>query len=66
MTVGGIGFGSLDLLERLEAQPGAYDRTATIPPGELAMMGTEPRSFDARYWGTITVDEVVGVVYPIW
>lgn len=65
-TVAGVDFGPLDLLERLQAHAGAYDRTTTIPPGELAMMGTEPRSFDARYWGTITVDEVVGVVYPIW
>lgn len=65
-SVAGYDFGQLDLLEKLEAAPGSYDRTVQINPGQLAMMGTEQRSFDARYWGPINFDEVVGVVYPIW
>lgn len=66
VSVGGYDFGQLDLLEKLNAAPGSYDRAQLIAPGELAMMGTEKRSFDARYWGPINFDEVVGVVYPIW
>ena len=66
VTVAGRKFGDLDLLEKLNRAPGSYDRTQVLVDGQLAMMGTEPRSFDARYWGPINVDEVVGVVYPIW
>jgi len=66
VSVAGRDFGPLDLLEKLEVQPGHYDRVQILQDGQLAMMGTEPGSFDARYWGPINFEEVVGVVYPIW
>jgi conjugal transfer pilin signal peptidase TrbI len=66
VAVAGRNFGALDLLEKLNRAPGSYDRHQVLLAGQLAMMGTEKRSFDARYWGPINFEEVVGVVYPIW
>lgn len=38
----------------------------TLAKGEFWMMGTSPRSFDSRYWGTIRDDQIVGRAYVIF
>lgn len=34
------------------------DGTWVIPPGEVLLLGTEPYSFDGRYWGTFPVSRI--------
>jgi conjugal transfer pilin signal peptidase TrbI len=41
-------------------------RDEHIPQGRLWMMGTHPRSYDSRYWGYISNEQVVGRAIPIW
>ncbi|WP_420213511.1 signal peptidase I (plasmid) [Burkholderia aenigmatica] len=41
---------------------GYFDRDFVVPPGELFVLGTEPRSFDSRYWGPIRDDQVDGTL----
>lgn len=43
----------------------AFDRDEIIPPGHVFMMGTHPRSYDSRYWGYLSVKDVVGRGYKI-
>ena len=37
-----------------------------IPAGQLAVIGTLPRSFDSRYWGYVTPRQVIGKAYGIY
>lgn len=41
-------------------------RDERVPQGHLWMMGTNPRSYDSRYWGYIQTGQVVGRAIPIW
>ncbi|WP_244107637.1 MULTISPECIES: signal peptidase I [Burkholderia] len=41
---------------------GYFDREFTILPGQIFVLGTEPRSFDSRYWGPIKDDQVDGTL----
>lgn len=37
--------------------PGAWDRKLVLEGDEFFMLGTEPRSFDSRYWGIVKRDQ---------
>ncbi|WP_338885739.1 signal peptidase I [Xenorhabdus sp. TH1] len=41
-------------------------RTGVIPIGHLWMMGRTKISFDSRYWGIISEQDIIGRAYPIW
>jgi|AntRauTorcE11898_2_1112593.scaffolds.fasta_scaffold05256_3 conjugal transfer pilin signal peptidase TrbI len=41
-------------------------RTLTIGADQLFAMGTEPASFDSRYWGPVESSQIIGRVYPIY
>lgn len=41
-------------------------RTLTIGADQLFAMGTEPASFDSRYWGPVEAFQIIGRVYPIY
>ncbi len=43
-----------------------FDFTGPIPKGSYFMMGTNPRSFDSRYFGLIHDDEFLSKALPIW
>lgn len=55
----------LPLMAKLKAAPGQYDRDLIVPAGKFFAFGTEPRSYDSRYWGLVDVKSVVGSVRPI-
>ncbi len=48
--------------------PGIAAATAecTIPRGSLFVLGAHPKSFDSRYWGTVTTSEIIGRVLPLF
>jgi conjugal transfer pilin signal peptidase TrbI len=56
----------MDLIEKLGKQPGSFDRKEIVPAGQLLLLGTEPRSFDGRYWGFVPENEIVAKATPIW
>ena len=65
LYVNGKRIGGLDLLQKLGKPPGALDRVATVPPGFVFVIGTEPRSYDGRYWGFLPDSEIIGSAYPL-
>lgn len=57
--------GELDLIEKLGKKPGDFDRVVTVPEGKILVIGTEPRSYDGRYWGFLDQNLIIGRVGPI-
>lgn len=53
-----------DYVEGVSAED--LTRTLTIGADQLFAMGTEPASFDSRYWGPVEATQVIGRVYPIY
>lgn len=43
-----------------------YVRNETVPDNHIWVMATHPRSFDSRYWGYITDQQVIGRAIPIY
>lgn len=37
-----------------------------VPPGHLFVVGTNPRSYDSRYYGPVAVDRIIGTARPLW
>lgn len=42
------------------------ERDERVPQGHLWMMGTNPRSYDSRYWGYIENEQIIGRAIPLW
>lgn len=64
--VNGREIGKMDLVAKLGKKPGGFDREERVPDGQYLMIGTEPRSYDGRYWGFIERKDVIGRARPIW
>lgn len=58
--------GKLVLLPRLGAKAGSFDRRETIPEGKILVLGSDPRSYDGRYWGFLDQHDVLGNVSPMF
>jgi conjugative transfer signal peptidase TraF len=43
-----------------------FDFTGVVPDNSYFMVGTNPRSFDSRYFGFIHADEILYKALPIW
>lgn len=43
-----------------------FDYTGPVPDNSYFMVGTNPRSFDSRYFGFIHADEIFYKALPIW
>ena len=43
-----------------------FDFTGPVPDNSYFMVGTNPRSFDSRYFGFIHADEILYKALPIW
>ena len=65
-AVNGRPVGRLVLLPKLAAKPGSYDRRVTVPEGKILVLGTDPRSYDGRYWGFLDQNDVIGSVRPLF
>lgn len=58
--------GALHLVERLDQSPEDLTRETTLEDDEYFGMGTTMTSYDSRYWGPISKDQVYGRIYPIF
>lgn len=58
--VNGRLWGGLPLLTTLELSPGALDGAGIVPEGHVLVLGTNPSSYDSRYWGPLEVGAIKG------
>lgn len=58
--------GPLDLTAELDRPAADFVRSETIPAGKLFVVGTQPKSYDSRYWGYVDTASVVGRGWPLW
>jgi len=68
ISINGSYWGPLNatVLEKSGKTAESVTRTFKIPKGELLLLGTLPRSYDGRYWGTVKLDQVIGQAWTIW
>lgn len=64
--VNGTYMGGLNLLRELKKSMADYERTTIVPPGRYFVMGSQPFSYDSRYWGLITNEEILGRASPLF
>lgn len=64
--VNGAPIGALVHNAKLGREPGGFDREEIVPEGKLFVVGTEPRSYDSRYWGFLDERAVVGGLHPLF
>lgn len=55
----------LALSGKLGQSPQAFIRTETVPGGALWVIGTQPKSFDSRYWGPVDERQIIGRAYAL-
>ena len=53
-------------LWKLGHRAGEYQRDEQVPWNRWWVMGTNPRSFDSRYWGYVANEQIVGRARAIW
>lgn len=63
--VNGILIGGMDLVRRLGKSPNGFDRDVVVPQGNYLLLGTQPKSYDGRYWGFVEDAEIIGKVHPV-
>lgn len=44
----------------------SVSKSYVVGKGELLLLGTLPRSYDGRYWGTIKTNQVIGKAWRLW
>lgn len=66
--INGVDRGRLDPLvgARSGLHPLADEREHTLADGEYALLGQHPASFDSRYFGAVSLAQVVGEATPLW
>jgi conjugal transfer pilin signal peptidase TrbI len=62
---GEIGQG-LTLAERLGQPPEAFHRQQLLGEGQYWFSGDAPTSFDSRYWGPVSREQLIGRAWPLW
>ncbi|WP_084212234.1 signal peptidase I [Geoalkalibacter subterraneus] len=44
----------------------SFDREMVLEEMRFWVMGNQPRTFDSRYWGPISSEQIVGQAYPLF
>ncbi|MFL6600814.1 MAG: S26 family signal peptidase [Steroidobacteraceae bacterium] len=53
-------------LWRMGRRPEDFERDERVPAHRWWVMGTSLHSFDSRYWGYISDEQVIGRARPLW
>jgi conjugal transfer pilin signal peptidase TrbI len=56
----------LDVAPTLKRPPEDFVRELVLDENALWIMGDTRNSFDARYWGVLPIDQVIGQAYGLW
>lgn len=65
LFINGQRWGALHLMESLALERGSLDGDGVIPEGHLYVLGTNPSSYDSRYWGPLGKTHVTGRAYAV-
>ena len=66
-TINGVSVGKgLQVASQHGIDPQKYVREGEIGEGRYWFFGRTPDSFDSRYWGSASTDQIIGKAYPIW
>lgn len=65
VAVNGVVWGDLHLLETLGMDPNEMEGRWQVPPGHVLVMGTNPASYDSRYWGPLRLENIIGRAYAL-
>lgn len=61
-----IGFRGFPHAPVLNKEISDFVGKGTLKSGEYWFMGTDFRSFDSRYWGTVKYEQIIGRAYPLF
>ena len=56
----------LQLSKPLKRPEGRFVREEIVPDSKYWFMGKTLDSFDSRYWGYVSKDDLIGRAYPVW
>src|SRR5690606_6730431 len=56
----------LVLAAQLGQTPEAFHRTHVLDEGQYWFSGEAPTSFDSRYWGPVSGEQLLGRAWPLW
>lgn len=59
-------WGALHLMAAIGVKPGSLDREGVLKAGEVFVVGTNPSSYDSRYWGPLDTNLITGKAYAIF
>ncbi|MBT3205191.1 MAG: S26 family signal peptidase [Gammaproteobacteria bacterium] len=52
--------------EKLGTSKDEFVGSAELADNQYWFLGTSPKSFDSRYWGSVTKEQIVGRAYPLF
>jgi conjugative transfer signal peptidase TraF len=61
LWIGGVCYGPI-----LEGWSPAFDGCVKVEPGEVFLASDVPRSFDSRYFGSVSIDQLTERLTPVW
>lgn len=65
LYINGELWGDLHLLRSLELKDGVLDGEGVVPDRHVYVLGTNPSSYDSRYWGPLDMSRITGKAYAI-
>lgn len=54
------------IIDKLNIKETELYKNFVVPDGQVFFAGTAERSFDSRYWGTASINQVIGKANPLW
>jgi len=66
LYINGEPWGSLHLLQSIGKARGSLDGSGVIPEGHVYVLGTNPSSYDSRYWGPLPNRYIEGKAHVIY
>lgn len=68
VLINALEVGRLDvtMVAQLGVDPRRFALDRTLALGEYFVMGTEPKSYDSRYYGVISSADVIGPAWGLW
>jgi len=58
-------WGPLHLMSTLGLAKGALDGSGVVPEGQVFVLGTNPSSYDSRYWGPLETRYITGKAHVV-
>ena len=65
LSINGEYWGDTHLVETLELNESDLEIKGVVPRGHLFVVGTNPSSYDSRYWGPLNENQVRGKAYAV-